>query len=55
MRVIIGLVAAVLVGLAAATSAAVVVTQNSAPDKKVNFNDVHSPQPWAGTVNYDGK
>jgi hypothetical protein len=53
--VIIGVVAAMLVGLAGATSAAVVVTLNSAPDKKVNFNDVHSPQLWQDAVNYNGK
>lgn len=52
---IIGLVAAVLVGIGGATTAAVVVTTNSEPDKAVNFEDVHRPQPWAGVVNYDDK
>ena len=52
MGVIIGVIAAVLVGLGGATAATVVVANNSAPDKTVNFTDVHSPQPWAGVPNY---
>ena len=52
MRVIIGVVAAILAGLAAATGVTVAVSLSSAPDKSVNFVDVHTPDPWAGVVNY---
>ncbi len=55
MGVIIVVVAAVLIGLAGAVSAAVVVTANSSPDKTVNLNDVHSPKPWSSVPNYDEK
>jgi hypothetical protein len=49
--VIIGVVAAVLAGLALATGVTVAVSLTSAPDKTVNFTDVHQPQPWS-SVDY---
>lgn len=52
MRVIIGVAVAVLAGLALATGVTVAVSASSAPDKSVNFDDVHTPDPWAGAVNY---
>ena len=55
MEVIIGLIAAVLIGVAGAATTAVVVTVNSSPDKTVNFSEVHTPKPWAGVPNYDDK
>lgn len=55
MGLIIGVVAAVLLGLGGATAATVVVANNSSPDKTVNFNDVHQPQPWSAVPNYGDK
>ena len=52
MEVVIGLVAAVLIGLGSATGVMAAITANSDPDKSVNFTDVHSPQPWAGVPDY---
>ena len=52
MRVVIGIVAAVLVGLAAATGVTVAVSLSSSPDKSVNFDGVQTPDVWSGTVDY---
>lgn len=52
MRVIIGVVSSVLIGLALATGVTVAVSLSSAPDKSVNFDVNQSPDPWAGAVNY---
>ena len=52
MRVLIGVVASVLIGLALATGVTVAVSLSSAPDKNVNLDVKQSPDPWAGAVNY---
>ncbi|HEV2781644.1 MAG TPA: DUF2613 family protein [Actinophytocola sp.] len=52
MRVIVGVIAAVLAGLALATGVTVAVSLSSAPDKGINFDDVQQPDPWAGAVDY---
>jgi hypothetical protein len=52
VRVIIGVVAAILAGLAAATGVTVAVSLSSAPDKAVNLETPQPPDPWAGAINY---
>lgn len=52
MRLIVGVVAAVLSGLALATGVAVAVSLSSAPDRGINFEDVQTPDPWASAVDY---
>jgi hypothetical protein len=52
VRVIVGVVAAILSGLALATGVTVAVSVTSAPDRGINFEEVQSPDPWAGAVDY---
>lgn len=55
MGVIIGLIAAVLIGIGGAATAAVVVTVNSSPDKTVDLRGAQTPKPWSNVPNYDDK
>jgi hypothetical protein len=54
VRVIIGLVAAVLLGLGVAAGATIALSNTAAPDKNVRIDPVggQKPDPWAGAVNY---
>jgi hypothetical protein len=52
VRVIVGVVAAILSGLALATGVTVAVSLTSAPDRGINLDQVQKPNPWAGAVDY---
>ena len=52
MRTLIGAAIAVFLAAIAATGVGIAVSVSSAPDKSVNFTDVHSPDLWADTVDY---
>lgn len=52
MGKVVGVVAAILVGLAAAVGASVTVTSVSSPDRKVDFQNPADPNNKDGVVNY---
>lgn len=52
MGKVVGVVAAILVGLALATGVSLTVTSASSPDKKVDFQNPADPNNKDGVVNY---
>jgi hypothetical protein len=55
VRTLIGAILAILAGLAVATGVTVAVSSTSAPDKNINFDDAHQPDPWSGVVDYGSR
>jgi hypothetical protein len=49
---IVGAIAAILAGIALASGVAFTLTEVSAPDRGINFQQVGDPDPWAGATNY---
>lgn len=54
MRLIVGLAAAVLLGLGVAAGATIALSNTAAPDKNVQIDPAsgQKPDPWSGAVNY---
>jgi Protein of unknown function (DUF2613) len=55
VRIVVGVVAAFLAGLALATGVTVAVEMNSSPDKGLNLESVDKPNPWFGAVDYGNR